>query len=125
MVYCLFIICGAKFACAFPTWRLPGSGHAAALVAEGGVEVGGVRVETGQVSGSVGCGFSGSRKGVRLNRKPPAYLAFRGSLGMEFRPRGWKKLSTLSGVDHAGAKRIREHLDDGIPQLRFPRVGVG
>ena len=80
--------CAARFACTFPTLRLPVGGHAAALVTEGGEGVGIIPGEPGGVGGSIGRGRLGGRgQRVRPNRKNSSTPCFQGSQGSAFRPR--------------------------------------
>ena len=74
--------CAARFACDTPTWWF------------------------GDV-GVVGLGRVGKR--VRLNRKTPAHLVRQGSVGIQSRPRVWKRLrvQVASGCDRTDANRRR------------------
>ena len=58
--------------CTFPTWRLPEDGNVAALVTEGGEEVGIVVL--------LGLSLVGSGRRVRLNRQKTQHTLFLGVL---------------------------------------------
>ena len=100
--------CSARFACKFPTWRLPDRGHVCELVTDGVV---GARVldhdgigrdslprSVGRAGGSFESRVLESFKRIRLNRKTPAHLARLGNLeSVQSRSRVWKRLR-VSGV---------------------------
>ena len=100
------------------------SGHVASLVtADLGVAEGdGVEDARSEVHWVSGCGPG--RKIIRLNRKTPAHLA---GLGVQSRPRVWKRLRHVGlSVDSSADCRRRgyDQRDDGY----FPvqnRTGVG
>ena len=95
--------CSARFACTFPTWRLPDKGHVCELVTDG---VLGARVlggdgicrvsfprSVGPAGGSCESRVLGGFKRIRLNRKTPAHLARLGNLeSVASRSRVWKRL---------------------------------
>ena len=85
-----------------PPWRLPTDGHVADLVTDGSEEVGLVRVEHTVLAVMPGfeggdgsdwiSGSGGGVKRVRLHRQTPAHLVRHGVLGVQSRPRVWKRL---------------------------------
>ena len=95
--------CSARFACKFPTWRLPDKGHVCELVTDVVVDDrvlgcdGVCRVSFPGSAGSTGVFCEGmvlgSFKRIRLNRKTPAHLARLGSPGsVSSRSEVWKRL---------------------------------
>ena len=116
--------CFDHFACRTPTWRLPVSGGVGDLVAvnlaDGHEVVSAVgRREVFRVRNS---GLR--RKRIRLNRKTPAHLA---GLGVQSRPRVWKRLRPLDlyGDSFPGHKRRRGAQDyEGFIPSQV-RTGVG
>ena len=121
----------------FPNWCLPAHCHVADLVTEEGEEVGIIRVDQGAPAGMLSFGGGdggdwisgpgGGVKRVRLNRKTPAHLVRRGILGIQSRPRVWKRLRVQdhSGQFHADAKARRVHQGDEGYALVQDRTGVG
>ena len=92
--------CAARFASRTSTWRLLASGHVVDLVAAAAdvdqeAVVDGARRAVHWVSGS-----GPRRKRIRLNRNPPAHLAF---FMVQSSPRAWMRLR------HVG------HLSSSIP----------
>ena len=91
---------------------MPAGGHAADLVIEGCVKVGIMRLECGAPAVMLGLGGGdggdwisgpgGGVKRVRLNRKTPAHLVRHGILGVQPRPRVWKRLAG-SGSHQSGS----------------------
>ena len=119
--------CSARFACKFPSWRLPDRGHVCELVTDGVV---GARVLGGAGICRVSLPRSAGRAGVscesrvlegfkrlRLNRKTPAHLARLGNLGSLSRSRVWKRLrvSEARWCSICGSHVLHEchHSDDG------------
>ena len=99
--------CTEKFASKIPTWRLPVDGHVLGLV------TGAVLAAPGAVGDA--CvnwvsGAGGGVKRVRLNRKTPAHLVRHGILGIQARPRVWKRL------------RVRERSGFGLHDAKVGRV---
>ena len=119
-----------SFACRIPTWRLPRSGRVPSLVASWGPVRGGhgaLSSALGRAGVYPGGGSGGGAKRVRLHRKTPAHLARQGVLGVQFRPRIWKRLRVSLGSDSSfpGAKFLRVHQEVGGHDPGFARVGIG
>ena len=82
--------CSARFACKFPTWRLPDRGHVCELVLDGvfgalvldddGIDRDLLPRSLGRAGGSFEGRVLGGFKRIRLNRKTPAHLARLGNL---------------------------------------------
>ena len=72
-------------------------------------------------------GPGGGVKRVRLNRKTPAHLVRHGILGIQPRPRVWKRLRVQDHLcgDYADAKGRRVHQDDEASAPVQDRTGVG
>ena len=128
--------CAGRFASWVPTWPLPAGGHAADLVT-GSEEVSIVRVEprapadmpcfNGGGGGIWKSGPRGSVKRVRLNTTTLAHLVRHGILGIQPRPRVWKRLRVQDHLcgDHADVKARRVHQDDEAYAPVQDRTGVG
>ena len=119
-----------SFACRIPTWRLPESGNVASFLASGDLVRGGPSALSAALGGGGVClarGSGGGVKRVRLYRKTPAHLARQGLLGVQVRPRDWKRLRDPQGSDYGlpGAKFLRVHQEAGGHDPGFARVGVG
>ena len=107
-----------------PIWRSPVSGQVASLVTADlgvadcdGVEDARCEVHWISVSGP-------GRKSIRLNRKTPAHLA---GLGVQSRPRVWKRLRhVVLSVDLSAdcRRRLYDQRDDGYLLVQN-RTGVG
>ena len=111
--------CAARFACSFPTWRLPETGHVAADI---GVESRVVDCADEAVSWVRGSGSGRPR--MRLNRKTPAHLVVSGD---QSRPRVWKRLRHLgrSSFSILDPKRRRGDQDGAGCNPVQIRIGVG
>ena len=72
-------------------------------------------------------GPGGGVKRVRLNRKNPAHLARHGTMGVQSRPRVWKRLTIREhpGFDHVDAKTRRMHQGGDSYAPVEDRVGTG
>ena len=130
--------CSAKFACKFPTWRLPDRGHVCEWVTDGVVgdrvlEGDGIcRVSFPSSAGRAGVSCErrvlGGFKRIQLNRKTPAHFARLGNLGsVSSRSRIWKRLrvSEAHWCPLCGADVVHEchHRVDG--SSLGDRVGSG
>ena len=124
---CLIVLLGlliAHFASRAPTWRLPVSGQVPCLVTASSGVVQEILTEGVDRGVRWASGSGPERKRIRLNRKPPAHLA---GLGVQSRPRVWKRLS------HTGStcvsipdlkRRGRDQDDVGYVPAEI-RTGVG
>ena len=130
--------CSAKFACKFPTWRLPDRGHVCQLVPDGvfgALVLDNDGIDRDLLPRSVGCAGGsfegrvlGGFKRIRLNRKTPAHLARLGNLeSLQSRSRVWKRLR-VSGARWCSvcdSHVMHECHHGGDGSSLNDRVGVG
>ena len=118
-----------SFARRVPTWRLPGGGSIASFLASGELVRGGPSALSAALGGASVClasGSGGGVKSVRLYRKTPAHLAKQGIVGVQVRPRVWKRLRDplCSDSSFPGSKFLRVHQEAGGHDPGFARVGI-
>ena len=86
-----------------------------------------VQVEPRDVGVAWASGSGGVGKRVWLNRKTPAHLVLQGSVGVQSRPRVWKRLRirVVAGGNRTDATRRRLHQHDGDHGPGHDWTGVG
>ena len=124
---CLSRYISESFARKVPTWRLPGNGNVACLLASrvlGRGVPGALSAALGGASVCLARGSGGGVERVRLYGKTPAHLARQGILGVQVRPKIWKRLRGPHGLDSSfpGSKFLRVHQEAGGHDPGFVRL---